>query len=177
MICPNCGRELAEGEVCVCQQDNAQSAPYEQPVNNFNPYTGEPVNNQGNFDPYTGEPINGYYPGNAPQQPIYPAEIPARTDYPEGYKIKKKYVAVLLAFFLGQFGINNFYLGDSTKGIVKILLTTVGTVFVGLGPLASTIWSIVETVQLLTETIDRDSQGYKIQTYEDVLEKYCSNKD
>lgn len=194
MICPNCGRELAEGEVCVCQQGNAQGASYEQPANNFNPYTGESVNNQGNFDPYTGAPINnqpqggydpntgapmggGYYPGNPPQQPVYPTEVPARTDYPEGYKVKKKYVAVLLAFFLGVLGINNFYLGDSTKGIVKILLTTVGAVFVGLGPIASSIWTVVEVVQLLTEKIDRDSEGYKIQTYEDVLEKYCSNKD
>ena len=43
----------------------------------------------------------------------------ARTDYPEGYKIKKKYVAVILAFTFGWLGIHNFYLGNKTKAIVK----------------------------------------------------------
>ena len=35
--------------------------------------------------------------------------------------MKNKTVAVLLAFFLGGFGIHQFYLGNTTKGIFYIL--------------------------------------------------------
>lgn len=35
----------------------------------------------------------------------------------------KKIVAALLAFFLGGIGIHNFYLGETKKGVLKIILS------------------------------------------------------
>ena len=41
---------------------------------------------------------------------------------------KEKIVAILLAFFLGGFGVHNFYLGETKKGILRLL-----TCWFGLG--------------------------------------------
>ena len=176
MICPNCGRELAEGEVCTCtatpetETPVQQEVPYAQPVQQ-EPYTPPEAQYQ---QPQYVPPQGAYFqPNTAPQQPYYqPVQTPpARTDYPEGYKIKRKYAAVILAATLGVFGIHNFYLGDSNKGVIHILVATLGSIFCGLGFVASYIWAVVEAVQLLTDSIDRDSNGFKIQTFEEALVK------
>lgn len=180
MICPNCGRELADGEICTCQQNNNENAQnvysdvhQSEPVNENNYYNQNAEPNYGTYYNPNAQQQNSYYQQN-PQQPYYapvPEAAPARTDYPQGYKIKKKYVAVLLAASLGFIGIHNYYLGDSSKGLAKILLTTVGSLLFGLGPVAASIWALVETVQLLTEDIDKDANGFKIQTFEESLKK------
>ena len=199
MNCPNCGRELMEGEVCNCTNnaapvvntppqpqnegfEQAQPQPQPQQPNYYQPEQPQQPNYyqpEQTQQPYY-QPDPSQNPGFAPQDPnafqqpmapVMPAPVvamPARTDYPEGYKIKKKYVAVILALWLGPFGIHHFYLGDKTKGIVKILLSTVGAL-VAVGPLVATIWSIVDAVMLLTENTDRDAEGFKIQTFEEAL--------
>ena len=192
MNCPNCGRILAEGEVCHCMEQNlnpeqppvqpqVNPMPETQPLSEPQPntYTQPQYAPQGEYyNPgYTGAPyaVPTYNPADPNyQQPYYTPEMlkqPARTDYPEGYKIKRKYVAVLLGAFLGALGIHNFYLGNSSKAIAQLLLSTVGALLFGLGPVAASIWAIVETVQILTENIDRDANGYKIQTFEEALVK------
>ena len=50
---------------------------------------------------------------------------------PEG---KDKTVVILLAFFLGGFGVHNFYLGESKKGILRLL-----TCWFGLGGILALI--------------------------------------
>ncbi len=173
MNCPNCGRELADGEVCTCTApqetpNTAETAPAPEPVPVAVPVAPpqpEAQYQQPNFAP----PQGGQY---TPPQYYQPVQTPpARTDYPEGYKIKRKYAAVILAATLGVFGIHNFYLGDSNKAIIHILVATLGSLLAGLGFIASYIWAIVEAVQLLTDSIDRDSNGYKIQTFEEALVK------
>lgn len=47
---------------------------------------------------------------------------------------KEKIVAILLAFFLGGFGIHNFYLGETKKGILRLL-----TCWIGLGGILALI--------------------------------------
>lgn len=47
---------------------------------------------------------------------------------------KDKIVCILLAFFLGGFGIHNFYLGETKKGIVRLL-----TCWIGIGGLLALI--------------------------------------
>lgn len=188
MICPNCGRELAEGEICTCQQQPIYEAPatapaepvapaYEAPAEPAAPAYEAPVYNPPVQDPVY-DPAQGYYDPNAQQvppyqQPYYPQPpmqpMVARTDYPEGYKIKKKYIAVILAFAFNGLGLYNFYLGNKTKGIIQVLLCTVGSIFLGLGPVAATIWAVVEGVLLLTEQMDTDADGFKIQTFEESL--------
>jgi TM2 domain-containing membrane protein YozV len=178
MICPNCGRELAEGEVCNCQQPQQEAVNQEPQQNNY--YQPEPQNyyqpeqqayyspEQQPQQPQQPQGNNYYYPNDA--QYYAPVGKPkARTDYPEGYKIKKKYVAVLLGVTLGLFGIHNFYLGNTNKAIGQIVLTVVGGLLFGIGTAASLIWAIVETALILTEETDADANGFKIQTFAEEL--------
>ncbi len=63
------------------------------------------------------------------------------------------YIAAILAFLLGAFGIHDFYLGYTSRGVIKIVLTLlVATSFI------SGIWSIVDLVLILTGKMG-DSKG------------------
>ena len=175
MNCPNCGKELAEGEICTCTAENNAAPEANIPKEpEYQPsagaYYSPNVNQQSYYQPVP--PVNSYEPGyqQPPQPQYYVPELkpPARTDYPEGYAIKKKYIAVLLGFILGTLGIHNFYLGNTSKAIAQLLLTTVGAIIV-VGPVISLVWSLVETVLLFTENIDADANNFKIQTFEESL--------
>ena len=66
---------------------------------------------------------------------------------------RNTYVAAILAFLLGAFGIHDFYLGYTSRGVIKIVLTLlVVTSFI------SGIWSIVDLVLILTGKMG-DSKG------------------
>ena len=57
---------------------------------------------------------------------------------------KQWIVALLLAFFVGIFGIHNFYLGYTTKGIIQLILSL--TV---IGMLVTGIWAFVEFIMII----------------------------
>src|SRR5690554_5678452 len=71
---------------------------------------------------------------------------------------KSKLVAVLLGLFLGAFGIHNFYLGYTVKGIVQLLLTTVGWIIL-VGPFIASAWSFIEAILILVGSISTDASG------------------
>lgn len=195
MNCPNCGKELLEGEVCTCTTNNepseaSASTEYYQPAPDP---VAEPTSNpaQEDYQPvfdeqpqqnayYSPQQPNNYYDPTAQQIPYYAPVIQpvARTDYPEDYKPKKKYIAVILAYALGVFGIHNFYLGNNSKGVAQLLLTLLGSLFFGLGIIACTVWVIVEAVQILIDKIDSDANGYKLMTFaEELALAQKKNKD
>lgn len=79
---------------------------------------------------------------------------------------KSKVVAALLAFFLGEFGIHNFYLGYTQRGLIQLILFVVGcaTAIVLVGFLVLFvlgIWIINELVMILSGKVpyDRDGNG------------------
>ena len=74
-------------------------------------------------------------PGTAPV--AKPAPGPGTSD-------RNKYVAALLAFFLGVFGIHRFYLGRTGSGAVMLVLT-----FTAVGLLLSLPWAMIDTVRYL----------------------------
>lgn len=43
---------------------------------------------------------------------------------------KDKIVCILLAFFLGGLGVHNFYLGETKKGLVRLLTSWIGVGFI-----------------------------------------------
>lgn len=57
---------------------------------------------------------------------------------------RNKYVAALLAFFLGTLGIHRFYLGRNGTGVLMIVIsiTVIGLIFTGL-------WAFIDTVRYL----------------------------
>ena len=65
---------------------------------------------------------------------------------------KSKLVAGLLGLFLGGWGIHNFYLGYTNKGITQILVTIFTC---GIGSL----WGFIEGIMILAGSINCDSDG------------------
>ena len=55
--------------------------------------------------------------------------------------MKNQYVAAALAWFLGVFGIHNFYLGERRAGVVKIILTItlIGMLYTGIAAIIDTV--------------------------------------
>ena len=167
MNCPNCGRPLEEGEVCNCVNEA--------------PVTPQPPVEEPQAEPVAPQQQTYYapVPPAAPQQNAYQQQAPfygapiappvARRDYPQGYKPKRKYAAVILAVTLGPFGIHNFYLGHKNKALTQLLIAVIGSLFFGLGFIASYVWAIVDAVELLTDKQDMDENGFKIQTFEEAL--------
>lgn len=62
---------------------------------------------------------------------------------------KSTVIAGLLALFLGLLGLHQLYLGHYKKFIQYLLLTGVGWIFFGLGPLVAFVLSMFEGMQLL----------------------------
>lgn len=74
-----------------------------------------------------------------------------------GTAVKHKYLAAVLALFLGWAGAHRFYLGYYKIGIIQIVVTTT-LVVSGLAGFAI-LWGFFETVLLVGGHLDRDAQG------------------
>lgn len=70
---------------------------------------------------------------------------------------KSKIAAGLLAIFLGQLGIHNFYLGYTKKAVIQLLVTILLS-WTFVAPTAIWIWAIVEAVQIFQGKIT-DANG------------------
>ncbi len=77
---------------------------------------------------------------------IQPWQLQAQYINGPGMSNKSKVTAAILAFFLGGFGIHNFYLGKTGRGVAQLLIT-IFVLFIG--PLISSVWAIVEGAQIL----------------------------
>jgi len=64
---------------------------------------------------------------------------------------KSRTVYILLAVFLGAYGVHNFYAGDKKAGLIKLLVTFL-TCFIGALPMF--IWAIVDAIN-----VKQDAQG------------------
>lgn len=153
------------------QPQQPQYAPYGQPTAaQTNPYT-QPAN------PYTqppyGTPQYGAPQPTAPQYgapqygtPQYAAPQYGAPQYGAGYSQKSKLAAGLLGIFLGGLGVHNFYLGNTGKAVAQLLLTLVGWVLLGLGPIAAAVWGLVEGILILTSQYGspwhRDANGLEL---------------
>lgn len=77
---------------------------------------------------------------------------------------KDKWVAILLAFFFGIFGVQFFYLGQTTKGIVCLLITLLlGLLLVGL--IITGIWSFIFCIQMLVMSDQEFNAKYNTPKY------------
>jgi len=72
---------------------------------------------------------------------------------------KSKLVAGLLAFFIGSFGVHNFYLGDNKKGIIHIVLFCGGFLTFGVTSFASAVWALIEAITIFTSKNPVDFEG------------------
>lgn len=79
--------------------------------------------------------------------------------YGGGSQNKSKIAAGLLGIFLGYLGVHNFYLGYNGKAIAQLLLTLVGWLACGIGPVVASIWGLVEGILILVGSIHQDANG------------------
>ncbi|MCI5918024.1 MAG: NINE protein [Roseburia sp.] len=126
MYCRNCGQQYATDEAVMCVKCGVQKGT----GNNFCPQCGQPTPPNSVVCLNCGVSLQNY--GMQPQ--------------------KSKMAAGLLGIFLGGWGIHNFYLGNTTRGIIQIIVTIVTC---GIGA----IWGLVEGIMILTGAINTDSKG------------------
>ncbi len=105
---------------------------------------------------------NGYQPPNYARQYSQAYEQPTYDPayaVPQGYPQKSRIAAALLAFLFGTIGVHNFYLGHTGKGVTQLLLSTLGVILCGLGPIITMIWCLYEGIQLLKDAVPADGHG------------------
>lgn len=115
--------------------------------NNYNPYTS----------PSGGAPV-------PPQPPVYTA-VPFLRAWrpPEGYPQKSRLAAGILGILAGTIGLHNFYLGNSQRGLIQILVATLGAALTcGISTVAMMVWGVVEGVHILEHRINADGNGIKL---------------
>ena len=89
-----------------------------------------------------------------PQTIIYNTNTQAAPEAATVYGGKSRIAYILLAWFLGFFGIHNFYAGYNGRGTIQLLITIlIGWTIVPLGILC--IWILIEMC-----TVDRDAYNY-----------------
>jgi TM2 domain-containing membrane protein YozV len=96
---------------------------------------------------------------SAPAAPMGAAPAAPYAPHPQamaGPPAKSKVAAGVLAILLGAFGIHNFYLGFTGKGVAQLLITLLTC---GYGALITGIWALVEGILILTSANPVDAQG------------------
>ncbi len=79
------------------------------------------------------------------------------------YTPKSRMAAGLLGIFLGSLGIHNFYLGNTNRALIQLLVCIIGgAITCGLASAAMWIWGLVEGIQILSGTITTDAQGHPL---------------
>ena len=159
------------------------------PPGPYQPGPGYPGQYPSGQYPPSGYPGNQYptgqYPGNQypgrqypPQAPMpwpypgmpqggYPGAMPTgRSPYPISPTPHSKLAAGLLSIFLGCFGVGNFYLGRTGRGVAQLMLTLIGFPFFFIGPTIAIIWGLIEGILILTSSTGsfwhRDARGWEL---------------
>ncbi|WEV42257.1 NINE protein [Bifidobacterium sp. ESL0682] len=173
---PDYAQDGASWQSQSSQQTQFGQGDYQQP-GYTQPYYGQPNYQQpGYAQSWQSQPGYGYTAGNGGQpyapQNGYPQGQPYAPQYgqpqplPYGYQPRSKMVAGLLGVFLGWLGVHNFYLGYYAKAVTQLLLTLIGWILFGLGPVAAFIWGLIEGVLILSSNYGspwhRDAKGVEL---------------
>lgn len=103
---------------------------------------------------------------NESESTVQPWQTQTQYVYGPGMSSKSKVTAAILAFFMGSFGIHNFYLGKTGRGVAQLLITIFLAIII-IGPIISWVWAIVEGAQILGShpgsPYHTDGQGLQLQ--------------
>jgi TM2 domain-containing membrane protein YozV len=127
------------------------------------PTCGRETQDQTRYCGFCGEEMNK--PTSKKEKPIQPEvmdEKDVKRKQSESFnpqsEPKSKLVAGLLAILVGSLGIHNFYLGYTNRGLLQLLLSTVGSL-VFVGPFIAGIWGLIEGIQIFIGEINVDANG------------------
>ncbi|WP_232348488.1 MULTISPECIES: TM2 domain-containing protein [Bifidobacterium] len=146
------------------QYPSGQYPPSGYPGNQYP--SGQYPGNQypgGQYPPQTSMP----WPYPVMPQGGYPGAMPnGRGPYPISPIPHSKLAAGLLSIFLGCFGVGNFYLGRTGRGVAQLMLTLIGFPFFFIGPTIAVIWGLIEGILILTSSTGsfwhRDARGWEL---------------
>ena len=139
MNCIHCGNDIPYGAV-TCPSCGAP-APAQQPPPPQQQYAPPPPQQ------YAPPPQQQYYAPPPPQQQYYAPPPPPQST-------KSRLVYVILAFFLGGFGVHNFYAGRTAAGVIQLLLTLLTC---GAGSVIVFFWLIFDIL-----FVKKDGQGLRM---------------
>ena len=117
----------------------------------FCKHCGKQINATATFCTHCGksQTATASAPKAQPQQPAQPVVQVEQ---------KSKLVAGLLAIFLGTLGIHNFYLGNTQKAVLQLVITIIAG-WIGVGLIVTQVWALIEAIQLFTGSIKVDGKG------------------
>ena len=82
---------------------------------------------------------------------------------PEPRPQRSAYVAAILAFVGGMFGLHNFYLDYKKTAWTQLIVSVAGFVFtLGIASIAMEVWAIIDAIKILKGEINLDGTGAKI---------------
>ncbi len=102
---------------------------------------GHDPRNGENFCPNCGQYCGANLTRTAPVPETFRQPAPCK------YK-KEKFLALLLAFFLGSLGLHCFYLDNSNKGVTMLLITILLAPMLMIGPLITFAWSLLDFIRI-----------------------------
>ncbi len=70
--------------------------------------------------------------------------------------LKSRLVVGIIGILLGTLGIHNFILGHTGRGLAQLLITTCTC---GIGGVVVFVWSLIESIQILTGQVNEDAHG------------------
>ncbi len=102
---------------------------------------------------YGGGPTPVPAASSSPLSPAWNMTDPA----PPGWQPKQKMVAGILGILLGGWGVHSFYLGNTKKGVIQLVVSIVTC---GIGGL----WGLIEGILILmgNENCRTDAYGYPL---------------
>lgn len=137
MYCKNCGREHPTDLSAVCTNCGTPKGV----GNQFCPNCGIQTPPNANVCSRCGTQLN------VPQMNYTPYNPPM----PYGATQKSKLAAGLLGIFLGAFGVHNFYLGYTTKGLIQVLISIIGGIITcGIATVIVEIWGLIEGILIIS---------------------------
>ncbi|WP_459588000.1 TM2 domain-containing protein [Corynebacterium camporealensis] len=153
-------------------ENYGNSQPYGSDDSLSNDWNSSYQGNQQGGSPFqqNQQPYPQYQQNPQNQQAMQPYQQQGQQQYQQqnyGNAQQKSWIAaLLLCFFLGSWGVHNFYLGNTTKGVVQLVMWILGmlTVWFIVGALLLFplyIWVIVEFIMLIVGAngYDRDARG------------------
>lgn len=159
-ICKTCGKAMDDSySVCpycgAAVESSANPNPGPQQAQPNPPYNA-PYGQSNQQQYYGGAPY-----GQAEQQPYQQPYQPVNNGYtPAPRPQRSAYIAAILAFLGGMFGLHNFYLDNKNRAICQLVVSLVGLVLTfGTATIAMEIWAIVEGVKILRGDINTDGTG------------------
>ncbi len=78
----------------------------------------------------------------------------------DGLNGQNKWIMALIAFFIGEFGVHNFIMGETKKGVLKIVLSVAGVITCGITTIVCAVFKWIEIIKILMDTYSVDPEKY-----------------